>query len=431
MTLLLVPGPVRALGRATRLRALGVVFVAVCVAALALAVLVYQKAFTPVVKVTLRADSIGNQLVVPADVKLRGIVVGEVRAVHSNGRRATLDLALDPSHVPQIPANVQARILPKTLFGEKFVDLVLPKRPAPQHIHAGDVIPQDRSRNAIELQQVFDDVLPLLRTLKPAALNETLSALSNALEGRGEQLGHNVVLADRYFAGINPHLPTIEADISGIADLASNLDAAAPDLLTMARNFSVSSRTVVEKQQTLARFFTETQGFAGTTTRFLQANANRLITLGAVSRPTLAVLASYSGEYPCLLQGLTTAEQRLEPIFGPGPYLHITLQVVNSRGGYQQGKDAPDYHHYGPASCDGLPQAGPPTAQGGGGASLPSLPSLPQLPAVPGDVGPVGTAAEKSVVSALVAPALGGADQADLADLLMGPMMRGTAVSQR
>jgi virulence factor Mce-like protein len=428
MTALLERAPVRAVGRATRLRALGLVFVAVCVGLLSLAVAVYQKAFTPTVDVRLRADSIGNQLVVPADVKLRGIVVGEVRAVHSNGRRATLDLALDPGQARRIPANVEARILPKTLFGEKFVDLVLPNRPAPQHLTAGDVIPQDRSRNAIELQRVFDDVLPLLRTLKPAALNETLSALANALEGRGDELGHNVVLADRYFSGINPHLPTIEADISGIADLASNLDDAAPDLLTMARNFSASSRTVVEKQQTLAQFLRETQGFAGTTTHFLQANANRLITLGAVSRPTLAVLASYSGEYPCLLQGLTTAEQRLEPVFGPGPYLHITLQVVNSRGGYQQGKDNPDYHHYGPPSCDGLPQQGPPTSHGTG-----SSPSLPQLPSVPGDVGPVGDLAEQHVVTALVAPALGGdsSGAAGLADLLMGPMMRGTAVSQR
>ena len=124
--MLLVPGPVRALGRATRMRVLGVAFIAGCVGLLTLTVLVYQKAFTPVDKVTLVTDSIGNQLVVPADVKLRGIVVGEVRSVHSNGRRATVDLALDPDDVHLIPANVSARILPKTLFGEKFVDLVVP-----------------------------------------------------------------------------------------------------------------------------------------------------------------------------------------------------------------------------------------------------------------------------------------------------------------
>ena len=174
--LLVVPGAVRAIGRTARVRVLGVAFVGVCAGLLVLAVLIYQKAFTPVVRVTLQANSIGNQLVVPADVKLRGIIVGEVRAVHSNGRRATLDLALDPDDARHIPANVQARILPKTLFGEKFVDLVAPAQPASRHLRAGDVIPQDRSRTAIELQRVFDDVLPLLRTLKPADLARALPA---------------------------------------------------------------------------------------------------------------------------------------------------------------------------------------------------------------------------------------------------------------
>ena len=35
--------------------------------------------------VTLKTDSIGNQLAPPADVKLRGMIVGEVRNVSSNG----------------------------------------------------------------------------------------------------------------------------------------------------------------------------------------------------------------------------------------------------------------------------------------------------------------------------------------------------------
>jgi virulence factor Mce-like protein len=426
VALLLVPGPVRSIGRTARLRVLGVAFVGICVALLAIAVLVYQKAFTPVVRVTLQADSIGNQLVVPADVKLHGIIVGEVRAVHSDGRRATLDLALDPHDVAMVPADVRARILPKTLFGEKFVDLVVPPHPSPRHIEAGAVITQDRSSTAIELQHVFDDVLPLLRTLKPAQLNEALSAMADALQDRGSQLGHNLVLADDYFAQLNPHLPAIEADISGLADLASNLNDAAPDLLALARNASVTWQTVHDERQTLAQLISSAQAFSTTTTRFLQDNANRLITLGSVSRPTLAVLAAYSPEYPCFLAGLTDLEQRIEPVFGPGPYLHIVLQAVQSRGGYLPGKDRPSYRQYGPASCHGLPGHGSPPPTQTGGASLPG---------VQGDLGPVGTAAEQQLVAALVAPTLGGSTgdptAAGLADLLMGPMLRGTAVSQR
>jgi len=423
VAVLFVPGPVRALGRTARMRMLGVVFVGICAGLLTLSVLVYTKTFTSTVDVTLRAEEIGNQLVVPADVKLRGIVVGEVRAVHSDGRKATLDLALHPGDVRLIPPDVRARILPKTLFGEKFVDLVPPPHPAPGHIAAGDVITQDRSSTAIELERVFDDLLPLLRTLKPAQINETLSAIADALQDRGEQLGANIELADGYLAKLNPHLPTLDADISGLADLAANLDRAAPDLLALAGNASVTSRTLATERQTLAQLIRSAQGFSTTTTRFLQRNANRLITLASVSRPTLQVLAAYSPEYPCLLKGLTDFEPRVEGAFGPGPYLHIALQAVPSRGGFVPGKDAPDYHAYGPANCWGLPWQG---------ARSPD--PLPAPAPAAGDLGPVGSAAEQKVIGALVAPSLGGAPDAGagtLADLLMGPLVRGTAVSQR
>lgn len=110
-----------------RLRLYGLVFIAVLALLLSLAVAVYQQAFTPVVRITLEADSLGNQLDPRADVKLRGLLVGEVRAVRADGEKATLDIALKPEHVAHIPADVHARLLPKTLFGEKYVDLVAPR----------------------------------------------------------------------------------------------------------------------------------------------------------------------------------------------------------------------------------------------------------------------------------------------------------------
>ncbi|MEY9485276.1 ABC-type transporter Mla subunit MlaD [Streptomyces calvus] len=112
--------------RVLRLRLYGIAFIAVLALLLSLAVAVYQQAFTPVVKVTLEAGRLGNQLDPRADVKLRGLLVGEVREVHADGTGATLDLALKPEHVGRIPSDVRARLLPKTLFGEKYVDLVAP-----------------------------------------------------------------------------------------------------------------------------------------------------------------------------------------------------------------------------------------------------------------------------------------------------------------
>src|SRR5262249_38111159 len=107
-------------------RALGLAFVVVLASALTLSVLVYHKAFTPVVWVTLRADHTGMQLSDGAEVKLRGVAVGEVRQISADGDRATLRLALDPVAAGQIPSNVAARLLPKTLFGERYVAFVIP-----------------------------------------------------------------------------------------------------------------------------------------------------------------------------------------------------------------------------------------------------------------------------------------------------------------
>src|SRR4030095_8090576 len=78
-------------------RLLGLAFVVALLAAVGLWVLAYRKAFTPVVGVTLRADHTGLQLSEGADVKLRGVVVGDVRHITANGERAELGLALDPS----------------------------------------------------------------------------------------------------------------------------------------------------------------------------------------------------------------------------------------------------------------------------------------------------------------------------------------------
>ena len=74
----------------------------------------------------------------------------------------------------QIPANVTARLLPKTLFGERYVELTAPASASATPLRPGAVIGQDRSSSAIELEKVLDDTLPLLQTIQPDKLAATL-----------------------------------------------------------------------------------------------------------------------------------------------------------------------------------------------------------------------------------------------------------------
>ena len=78
------------LGLAARHRVLGVAFLALLLLFVWFTTAVFTKKFVDYVPVKLTSSSIGLQLPALADVKIRGLLVGDVRSVSSNGRGATL-----------------------------------------------------------------------------------------------------------------------------------------------------------------------------------------------------------------------------------------------------------------------------------------------------------------------------------------------------
>src|SRR5665647_1723183 len=144
------------------------------------------------------------------------------------------------------------------------------------------------------------------------------------------------IRADKYFAAINPKMPTIAADISRLADVATTYAEATPDILRMLKALTTTSNTIVAKQDALAGFLAGTAGFANTAATFLNTNGDRIIQVGSVQRPTLALAARYAPEYPCFAQGLASWVPRATQMFSDH-YFHITLEVVKPRAAYQPG----------------------------------------------------------------------------------------------
>ena len=435
----------RASGRAAAVkrRLTGVAFLGVLAGLVGLTVALYTKAFTPVVMVDLEADKVGNQLSAPADVKLRGLIVGEVRDITSTGDGATLKLALDPDQADLIPRNVQARMLPKTLFGEKYVDLVIPKDADAEPIRDGDVIPQDRSEAARETEEALNDLLPLLQSLRPQDLSTTLNAVSSALRGRGDRIGDNLVLVESYLREFNPEIPTLGEDFAGIADFADTLTETTPDLTALLDNLSAINRNLVDQEQELSTFLTATTGSTGELQEFLGENEQRLVRLAADSLPPLQVFAKYAPEYPCLAKGLAASNQVIGDTFGGlQPGLHITLEFVEDQQGYQPQRDEPAYKDTRGPTCYGLPtpqgqakdinfqdgyndENGPDDTQRADGGS-------PSAAADPAQA-LAGPAAQRQVMGSVLGPVMGvPADEVpDLAYLLFGPVARGTEVGLR
>lgn len=422
-----------------RHRILGIAFVALLAAALCLSVLQYRKAFTPVAWVTLYADRTGMQLGNGAEVKLHGVIVGEVRAISSDGGGARLRLALDPALAGQIPADVTARLLPKTLFGERYVALVAPAGATTRPIRSGAVISQDRSRSGMELERVLDDALPLLQSIRPDKLATTLGALATALEGRGDRLGENLVALDGYLRELNREMPTIAEDVRKLATVLDVYNGALPDLLSILRDMTVNASTVADQRTQLAAFLADTTDAADVTRVFLNRHGDQLIQVGAVSRPVLELLAAYAPEYPCLMRSLVTLQPRVEQVFATGR-MRITLEVTKDNGKYEPGRDEPVYGaKNGPVDCRYLTHPVQPAPEvpiddgydyGPDRGGVPPLPVGLASPSAPA-MGYAGTAQERDLVKPIVGAASGipPVEVPDIAVLLWGPLLRGAVVN--
>lgn len=441
-----------------RRRLLGLLFVITMLGFVGLSVAMYNKSFSTFTRVTLHTDKVGNQLQEQSDVKVRGLIVGTVREINATRTGAQLQLDLDPEKVKQIPANVSARFLPKTLFGERFVSLQLPQNPASHALADGDEIPQDRSSNAVELEQALEHLLPVLQAVQPQKLSSTLTAISTALEGRGKPLGQTLRELGQFVGELNPHIPQLNHDLRALADASDTFDKASPDFVRAMDDLTVTSRTIAEQRGNLESLYGTLTGTSDDVRTFLEANKSNLINVAKTSRPTLELLARYSPQVPCFLDGMAYATERLNKAFGGGtdkPGLHAKIELVVNRGKYKPGVDDPRYdEHRGPRCYDfennpdpfPIPPEGPvrdgssqpPPAKTGDFGVLP--PALGSHYEQGGTTSPssasggvpsfANSGMERDMLSALLAPQLDVAPRQvpDWSGLLVGPLYRGAEV---
>jgi phospholipid/cholesterol/gamma-HCH transport system substrate-binding protein len=349
-----------------------------------------------------------------------------------------IELAIDPDEVASLPSNVTARILPKTLFGQKYVELQLPTSPDDDHLEAGDQIPE--ADVSIEVETVLADSYPLLTAVQPAELSYTLNALATALEGQGSDIGDNLVRLDTYLQAMNPLVPSIIQDLRLVTQVSYLYRSVLPDIARNLDNTVVTGNTIVEKQQQLEALFRDVTAMSSTTRDFLQANGDNIIRLGKVSLPTLEVLAKYAPEYPCLAQGMVNWIPQMSNAYRDHT-LHINLELIPEQPTGYGVADDPVYGAKNGPHCETLPnvpysqanpgpQPRPHVVDDGVEAEHGKYRSAPGFDITSGFA---GTRAEQTLVDAVAAPVMGmESDQVpDVATLLLGPIARGTEVSLR
>jgi phospholipid/cholesterol/gamma-HCH transport system substrate-binding protein len=408
----------------------------------------YNKSFKEVVKVELVTDSVGNALPQYADVKMRGVLVGEVRSAEPDGAQVKSVLALEPGEVEQIPSNVTARLLPKTLFGERYVDLVVPEDPSGEPIAAGDTITQDASGNAVEVSRLLDSVLPLLQAVPPQDLSTTLGALAQALDGRGEQLGITIDRLETIFREVNTEMPNLQSALRDFATFTETYADAAPQLVSALNNLRTTNATIVERRPQIDTLLASLTATAPTVTDFLVANRDNIVSIAADSKETLSLLATYSPSFPCTFANFAQLKPRIDELMGQGtPHTgpHVSIELVNPRGRYLPNQDEPRHLDTRGPWCTPEPPLGVDPGQYPGGSindgsyqpptrnpgPEPTRYPVPQFKAMPATV--VGSPLERASLGAVYGAATGLAPQDIPAwtTAIGAPALRGKEVSVR
>jgi phospholipid/cholesterol/gamma-HCH transport system substrate-binding protein len=126
------------------------------------------------------------------DVRVSGIKVGTISAIHPEGTRAKVTMHVD--HGVSIPADAKAVIVAQNLVAARYVQLTPAYRSSGPAMPDGAVIPLDRTAVPVEWDQVKDQLMRLATDLGPNSKVSTpsmarfIDSAANALGGNGDKL---------------------------------------------------------------------------------------------------------------------------------------------------------------------------------------------------------------------------------------------------
>ena len=147
-------------------------------------------AFKPVYQIEGVFAAAGQGLIQDSDVKIHGVNVGRVAKVRFAEGQALVRMDINAGE--RIPTSAKAIIRPKTLFGEKFVDIDPGEDEDRGPFLRDEQVIKD-TLGGFELERVLAELYPILQAVDPDELSIVLSELVRAGDGLGPTINRTIV----------------------------------------------------------------------------------------------------------------------------------------------------------------------------------------------------------------------------------------------
>jgi virulence factor Mce-like protein len=214
-------------------------------------------------------DAAGQGLLPGSDVKVRGVNIGEVRSIQLVDGRALIKLRIKDGE--EVPTEATAVIRPKTLFGEKFVDIDPGDTEATgPFLDDGDEL--TNTLGGFELESVLSDVYPLLRAIDPAELMTVLGELADGGKGLGESINRSIVNGEELTTLFAENADLTAQFLEDFAALSEQLALSAEDLLALADAGNAALPTLIDNEDDLIDLLQQTGRLSSDVADLLEHN---------------------------------------------------------------------------------------------------------------------------------------------------------------
>jgi virulence factor Mce-like protein len=205
-----------------------------------------------------RFEHAGQILTPGSNVKYRGVNIGRVDSVRLVDRMAEVRLSVNREI--DVPKNVVATVQPKTLFGEKFIDLDFPDGQRGPFL--GDHGRITDTHTSEEVEGLFEGAVPLFRDVNATELAEVISELSKGARGEGDQIAASIDsgarLADLFSSTIDAQMRALDS----FARFQEAIRTVGPDLNAISANSNLSLPEFNRTRADFERLLTTLRPFA-------------------------------------------------------------------------------------------------------------------------------------------------------------------------
>ncbi|MFC9789635.1 MCE family protein [Rhodococcus sp. NPDC127528] len=359
-----------------------------------------------------------------APVRYSGVNIGRIAGIDSGTTSSVVRLQIDSDSIEQVPSDVLVRVVPRTFFGDIYIQLVDgPNARSSAPLADGDTIGVDTGPDAVALYGVYTKMVDLLDHMQPQKMQTALTALGKALDGRGETIGRIVDRLGSASQALTPSAQRLLDTTPEFRSVMAALDAATPDVLATLTAATSVSQSMVEHGGQLTAMFGAAASFATVTAAFVGEQRDRIITVTDSTGKILATTAANTSGLVDTLAGAETFGAAGARVFATGKF---NITAVPSFAGPlpYTGADCPHYGAEYGAECGQSQPAAPPGP-------------TPQL-AAPASVSAAGVVDgdREAPVLKLLEAGIGGAPAGASAPnpattVMLGPMIRGNEVSVR